>query len=41
MLDQGHIDTIFQSGLHEFLLDFIARNNRVAHEISEAYHFTS
>jgi uncharacterized alpha-E superfamily protein len=41
MLDQGHIDTIFQSGLHEFLLDFITRNNRVAHEISEAYHFTS
>lgn len=41
MLDSGNIDTIFQSGLHEFLLDFIARNNRVAHEISEAYHFTS
>jgi uncharacterized alpha-E superfamily protein len=41
LLDNGHIDTIFQSGLHEFLLDFISRNNRVGHEISEAYHFNS
>lgn len=41
ILNKGDIDTIFQSGLHEFLLDFIARNNRVAHEISEAYHFSS
>lgn len=41
LLANGNIDTIFQSGLHEFLLDFIARNNRVAQEISDAYHFTS
>ncbi|WP_072395430.1 alpha-E domain-containing protein [Hyphomicrobium sp. CS1GBMeth3] len=41
LLDTGEIDTIFQSGLHEFLLEFIGRNNRVAHEISEAYHFNS
>ena len=41
LLEMGDIDTIFQSGLHEFLLEFIGRNNRVAHEISEAYHFTS
>ncbi|MDQ8699018.1 alpha-E domain-containing protein [Hyphomicrobium sp. LHD-15] len=41
LLEKGDIDTIFQSGLHEFLLEFIARNNRVAHEISEAYHFNS
>jgi len=41
LLDQGDIDTIFQAGLHEFLLEFIARNNRVAHEISEAYHFNA
>jgi uncharacterized alpha-E superfamily protein len=41
LLDQGEIDTIFQSGLHEFLSDFIARNNRVGHEISEAYHFNT
>jgi len=34
------MDTIFQSGLHEFLADFIARNNRVGSEISAAYHFT-
>jgi uncharacterized alpha-E superfamily protein len=40
-LEHGDIDTIFQSGLHEFLLEFIARNNRVALEISEGYHFTS
>jgi uncharacterized alpha-E superfamily protein len=41
VLEKGDIDTIFQSGLHEFLLDFISRNNRVAQEISEAYHFNS
>jgi len=39
MLATGNIDTIFQSGLHEFLTDFLNRNNRVAQEISEAYHF--
>ena len=41
LLEHGDIDTIFQAGLHEFLLDFIARNNRVGHEISEAYSFNS
>jgi uncharacterized alpha-E superfamily protein len=41
LLENGDIDTIFQSGLHEFLLEFIARNNRVGQEISEAYHFNS
>lgn len=41
LLNKANIDTIFQSGLHEFLLEFIGRNNRVAHEISEAYHFNS
>jgi uncharacterized alpha-E superfamily protein len=39
MLATGDIDTIFQSGLHEFLTDFLGRNNRLGHEISEAYHF--
>ena len=39
LLAEGDIDTIFQSGLHEFLEDFIARNNRLGREISEAYHF--
>jgi uncharacterized alpha-E superfamily protein len=39
MLQNGNIDTIFQSGLHEFLTDFLGRNNRVGQEISQAYHF--
>jgi uncharacterized alpha-E superfamily protein len=34
------MNAIFQSGLHEFLADFIARNNRLGSEISAAYHFT-
>ena len=40
LLVDGNMDTIFQSGLHEFLAEFIARNNRLASEISSAYHFT-
>ena len=39
-LAEGDMETIFQSGLHEFLADFIARNNRLGDEISTAYHFT-
>lgn len=39
-LGLGNINEIFQSGLHEFLTDFIGSNNRLAMEISEAYHFT-
>jgi len=39
MLDAGEMDTIFQSGLHEFLIDFLGRNNRLGREISDAYHF--
>lgn len=38
-LAPGSIDSIFQSGLHEFLQDIIQRNNRLGSEISEAYHF--
>lgn len=34
------INEIFQSGLHEFLVDFIQTNNRLGVEISDAYHFT-
>jgi uncharacterized alpha-E superfamily protein len=34
-----NIDDIFRSGLHEFLTKFIARNNQLAAEISNAYHF--
>jgi uncharacterized alpha-E superfamily protein len=39
MLENGDIDTIFQSGLHEFLTEFLDRNNRLGQEISVAYHF--
>lgn len=38
-LDGGDIDRIFQSGLHEFIQDFIARNNRLGLEIAQSYHF--
>lgn len=38
-LQTGSIDSIFQSGLHEFLRDFITRNNRLGASISETYHF--
>ena len=31
--------TIFQQGLHEFLTDFIARNNRVTEALSADYNF--
>lgn len=40
LLTDGNMTTIFQSGLHEFLADFIARNNRLGSEISTAYHFS-
>ena len=36
---EADIKNIFQSGLHEFVEDFIARNNKVGSEISAAYHF--
>jgi uncharacterized alpha-E superfamily protein len=39
-LSQGSMDAIFQSGLHEFLADFIGRNNCLGSEISASYHFT-
>jgi uncharacterized alpha-E superfamily protein len=38
-LAEGDMQAIFQSGLHEFLSDFIACNNRLASEISATYHF--
>jgi uncharacterized alpha-E superfamily protein len=40
LLARGNIDNIFQSGLHEFIEDFIVRNNRLGNEVAEAYHFT-
>ena len=33
------MNTIFQSGLHEFLAEFIARNSRLGSQISAIYHF--
>jgi uncharacterized alpha-E superfamily protein len=41
LLEEGDINVIFQAGLHEFLQDFITRNNRLGQEISEAYHFNA
>lgn len=38
-LAEGDINAVFQSGLHEFLQDFISRNNRLGSEVAEAYHF--
>lgn len=40
LLVERDIATIIQSGLHEFLLDFVARNNRLGEEIARSYHFT-
>ncbi len=37
MLHYGRIETVFQQGLHEFLSDFIIRNNRLSGEIQSAY----
>ena len=40
LLAEGDMNAIFQSGLHEFLGEFIARNNLLGSEISTTYHFT-
>jgi uncharacterized alpha-E superfamily protein len=40
LLEAGDMNSIFQLGLHEFLADFITRNNRLGSEISAAYHFS-
>src|SRR6188474_503572 len=40
VLAEGDMNAIFQSGLHEFLSDFIARNDRLGSEVSCTYHFT-
>ena len=39
MLAANDMGTIFQGGLHEFLSDFTARNNRISAEIARDYHF--
>lgn len=40
LLMEADINRVFQSGLHEFVQDFICRNNKLGLEISSAYHFT-
>jgi len=39
MLIDTSMDQIFQHGLHEFLTEFIARNNQVTESLSESYNF--
>jgi uncharacterized alpha-E superfamily protein len=36
-LSNADIDTVFQSGLHEFVTDFIAENNRLGDAIAQQY----
>ncbi|KXF76966.1 A alpha-helical domain with a conserved ER moti [Paramesorhizobium deserti] len=38
-LKDKNISGIFETGLHEFLSDFIVKNNRLGTEIAEAYNF--
>ncbi len=37
LLHYGRIETVFADGLHEFLSDFVVRNNRLSAEIQSAY----
>jgi uncharacterized alpha-E superfamily protein len=39
LLDGITVDHIFEYGLHEFLTEFIARNNRMTEALSESYNF--
>ncbi|SFZ86193.1 Uncharacterized conserved protein, Alpha-E superfamily [Devosia enhydra] len=39
MLEGNSMEKIFAYGLHEFLTEFIARNNRVTDALSESYNF--
>jgi uncharacterized alpha-E superfamily protein len=38
-LKNGSMDAIFQSGLHEFLTEFLKRNNSVSSYIAQDFHF--
>jgi uncharacterized alpha-E superfamily protein len=38
-LKSGSMDAIFQSGLHEFLTEFLKRNNAVSSHIADDFHF--
>lgn len=39
MLKRGNIGDVMDQGLHEFLEDFISKNNQLSAEISEGYRF--
>lgn len=39
MLEGNSVDRIFDEGLHEFLTEFIAKNNRMTEALSESYNF--
>jgi uncharacterized alpha-E superfamily protein len=39
MLRDGDLDQIFRNGLHEFLTDFVVRNNQVTAALSADYNF--
>lgn len=39
MLSDTSVERIFKRGLHEFLTDFISRNNSLGMEIAQAYNF--
>lgn len=41
LLQSSGIDGIFRAGLHEFLTDFIGRNNAIGAGIADDYHFTA
>jgi uncharacterized alpha-E superfamily protein len=38
-LKAGTMEAIFQSGLHEFLTEFLRRNNAVSSFIADDFHF--
>ncbi len=39
MLEGNSMDRIFAYGLHEFLTEFISRNNQITEAIAESYNF--
>ncbi len=39
LVEGASMDTIFSHGLHEFLIEFISRNNQVTDALSESYNF--
>jgi uncharacterized alpha-E superfamily protein len=39
LLEDTNVDHIFAFGLHEFLTEFIARNNRITETLSKSYNF--